>query len=170
MSSRFLGAVVGLSLSFCVFPASAFDVTAYEEVVKETIRSVVSGNPNVDELITQQKKLVELGVAACREHGEKHVKDSKFMGLVADNAKKMMGMSLDEIEEQWHEQEFLLSHGIDTEVEGHFSKANSLADAVIHPATAYIALNEYKKTNDSTLLIQVKEELEEVLEHLEHIH
>jgi len=51
----------------------------------------------------------------------------------------------------------------------HMGEVNSLADTVIHAATSYLALVEYKKQPNKDHLDQVKDELSEVLEHIKHI-
>lgn len=49
------------------------------------------------------------------------------------------------------------------------SVTGSLMDTIVHPATAIIALRDYKKSKDKALLQQVHDELEEVVHHVERI-
>jgi hypothetical protein len=42
-------------------------------------------------------------------------------------------------------------------------------DSIVHPATAIICLQEYKKSNNEELLEQMKAELAEVAEHMKHL-
>lgn len=151
-------------------PAFAMDVSGYKKIANATIKEVLSGSvKDIDKLIADQKKLVAIGVAGCKEYAKTDPKNAKLMKLVISNADKMMAMGLDEIEEAWHEGGVLAENGIDFEAIDHFSPALSHMDTVVHPATSYIALMEYKKSNDADLLEQVKDELSEVLEHVGHI-
>lgn len=85
------------------------------------------------------------------------------------SAEKMKAMSLDQIEADWHEGNYLATKGIEKDKIDHFGPMMSLMDTVIHPATSFLALKEYKKTGNPDLLQRVKAELVEVLVHLEHI-
>ena len=169
---RISGAVL-LSLVLAVLislPAFAMDVSGYKKIAKATIKEALSGSvKDIDKLIADQKKLVKMGVEGCNEYAKKDPKYAKLMKLVVSNADKMMAMDLDEIEEAWHEGGVLEENGIDFESIDHFSPALSHMDTVVHPATSYIALKEYKLSNDGELLEQVKDELSEVLEHIGHI-
>jgi len=169
---RFSSTVM-LSMALVVLlslPALAMDVVGYKKIANATIKEALSGSvADIDKLIADQKKLVKIGVQGCRDYAKKDPKHAKLMNLVADNADKMMAMDLDEIEEAWHEGGVPTNSGIDFEAIDHFSPALSHMDTVVHPATSYIALVEYKKTKDGDLLEQVKDELSEVLEHLGHI-
>ena len=51
----------------------------------------------------------------------------------------------------------------------HFAEVMCHYDTVVHPATAIIALKEYKKTNNEEYVEQVKDELAEVVQHLKHL-
>jgi hypothetical protein len=156
--------------AFISTQAFAMDVAGYKLIANATIKEALSGSvKNIDKLIADQKKLVEIGVAGCKEYAQKVPKDAKIMKLVISNANKMMAMTLEEIEPAWHEGGVLGENGIDFDAIDHFSPALSHMDTVVHPATTYIALKEYKKSKDGDLLEQVKDELSEVLEHLDHV-
>jgi hypothetical protein len=91
------------------------------------------------------------------------------MKATVENAQKMKGLSLSEVEAQWHEGSFLKGQGVNMDKYDHFSEVMCHYDTVVHPATAIIALNEYKKTNNEDYLEQVKDELAEVIQHLKHL-
>ena len=152
--------------------AYAMDVATFKKLAKDTIRQAMSGSiKDIDKLIAQQEKLFDIGVQGCREYAAtaKNPKDVKIMNLVIKNADKMKAMTLDEIEGAWHEGGVLNKNGIDFDTTDHMGAAISHMDTVVHPATTYIALKEYKKTKDRDLLDQVKDELSEVLEHIENV-
>lgn len=164
-------AVLSLVLALVIsLPAFAMDISGFKKIANATIKEALSGSiADIDKLIADQEKLVAIGVEGCKEYAKKDPKYAKLMKIVVSNADKMMAMGLDEIEEAWHEGGVLADNGIDFEAIDHFGAALSHMDAVVHPATTYIALKEYKKTQDGELLEQVKDELSEVLEHLGHI-
>ena len=60
--------VVGLgSLGFAA-SAHQFDKKGYDKIAKKTIGRVISGNIDADKMLADMEKLVELGVAGCKEH------------------------------------------------------------------------------------------------------
>ncbi len=149
----------------------AIDVAKYTSIVNETVHATLQGGAiDVDALISKQKQLIALGVAGCKERASSNPEDSDVMNAIVANATTMQSMSLDEIEDAWHDFGYLKSKGIDPESRyEHFAAVISLMDSVIHPATAVIALQEYKKDGDSDHLDQVRDELSEVLEHIKHV-
>lgn len=149
-----------------------FDKEAYGKIVKKTIGGIVTGNVNPEKMIADMEKLIEMGIGGCEEHmrePETPRTESKIMQITIDNAHKMKSLTLDEIEAQWHEGGVLKSNGVNIDQYNHFSEVMCHYDAVVHPATAIIALKEYEKTGKEDLLEQVKAELEEVKEHLKHL-
>jgi len=149
-----------------------FDKKTYDKIAKKTIGRVISGNIDADKMLADMEKLVELGIAGCKEHmsePETPPIEVKLMKITIDNAGKMASLTLDEIEAQWHEGGVLKADGVDINRFDHFAEVMCHYDAVVHPATAIICLKEYKKTQKDALLEQVKSELAEVREHLKHI-
>ncbi len=165
---KFLIAVFLFNFSPLTF---ALDDKMFHKLADYTIRQVDMGIiGDIDALLAIQEQLINIG----REGGAEYLKSGKeknpeALRLVLENAEKMKNLSLDEIETLWHEGNFLKSKGIDIHEIEHFGVMNNLMDAVIHPATSYILIKEYKKTGNSDLLQQVKAELIEVLEHIRHI-
>ncbi|MCK5230830.1 MAG: hypothetical protein KAR13_11225 [Desulfobulbaceae bacterium] len=149
-----------------------FDKKTYDKTAKKTIGRVLSGNIDADKMLTDMEKLVELGVAGCREHmnePETPPIEVKMMKITIENAQKMTLLTLEKIEAQWHEGSVLKANGVDIEKFDHFAEVMCHYDAIVHPATAIICLNEYKKTKNEALLEQIKDELAEVREHLKHL-
>ncbi|KPJ89314.1 MAG: hypothetical protein AMJ53_15870 [Gammaproteobacteria bacterium SG8_11] len=142
----------------------AADWHHFEEMATRTINAVKKGHPkDVDQLIVLQERLMEIGVKACENYALANPDDAEMFQLVVNNAENMKVLSLPEIKQQWHAKRFLLSHGIPVEKLQQNSTTGSLLDAVVHPATAYIALKEYRRTGDSALLEQVNLELSEAV-------
>jgi hypothetical protein len=159
----------GLLLLGFITSVSAADLTEYKRLAEDTIKQAQSGRiHNIDQLIAQQEKLVAIGVAACDEYADKHPKAKRILGLVTSNAESMKHLSLSEIEEKWHHGGELKKNGYEVK-EDHFGQVGNLIDAVIHPATTYIALTNYKNDGNKDHLEQVVAELSEVLVHLQYL-
>lgn len=146
---------------------NASDLDEFKAIANKTIKAVVDGNIDADKMLIDMDRLIVLGQSFCKKHATG--KATKFMNLVIDNADKMKAMSLDEIEEAWHDGQAIKDAGINIDEFDHFSPAFSAADTVIHPATSYIVLKNYKKDGDKDGLAQIKDELSEVLEHASHL-
>lgn len=148
----------------------ALDVETYEKYAMNTIRQMNSGVVgDIDAMIAVQEELMILGLEGGVDYLQRNPEGGKPLALVLENAEDMKSLSLDEIEAQWHEGGFLKKKGIDPEKIDHFGPMMSLMDAVIHPATSYLLMKEYKQTGNPDLLVRVKAELFEVLEHVKHV-
>jgi hypothetical protein len=151
-------------------PAQAMDVDTYLGVAEETIKKVKKGKvKDVDKLIAQQEELIRLGIEGALKFAEESPENRKMMHLLVLNSERMKSMSLDDIEKMWHGGEYMKSHGIDINEMGHTDAAMNFYDAIVHPATAFIALTEYKSSKEAELLEQVENELTEVMMHVEHL-
>lgn len=166
---------LGLSITLVVpmllaSEASAMDVDAYLDVAKQTISKVKKGKvKDVDKLIAQQEELIRLGIEGALKFAEENPESRKMMHLLVLNSERMKSMSLDDIEKAWHGGEYMKSHGIDINEMAHTDAAMNFYDSIVHPATAFIALSEYKNSKDPELLSQVENELTEVMMHVEHL-
>ena len=163
-----------LSVSFLVVSslAVAADFDKFKTLAQETMSKVSNGSVSdgdIDKLIKMQEEMIAIGKKACDQYAAKNPDSAKMLKLVSANADKMSSLSLGEIEEQWHEKGVLKNNGIDTAQLEEKSVTGSLMDTVVHPATAIIALKEYKTSKDKALLQQVNDELEEVLHHVDNI-
>jgi hypothetical protein len=150
--------------------AMAMDVDTYLDVAKQTISKVKKGKvKDVDKLIAQQEELIRLGIEGALKYAEETPESRKMMHLLVLNSERMKSMSLDDIEKNWHGGEYMKSHGIDINELAHTDAAMNYYDAIVHPATAFIALTEYKSSKEAELLEQVENELTEVMMHVEHL-
>lgn len=166
--SRMVMAVMLISLTSQV---QALDVDNYRKIASATIKQMDMGVVgDIDTMIAMQEQLMVLGMEGGVSYLQNNPKGGKPLQLVILNAESMKELSLDQIESQWHEGGFLKSKGIDQEKIDHFGPMMSLMDSVIHPATSYLLLQEYKMTGNRDLLVRVKAELFEVLEHINHVH
>ncbi|WP_455207954.1 hypothetical protein [Kaarinaea lacus] len=159
----------GMFILGYVATVSAGDLTEYKLLAEDTIKQAQNGQiQNIDQLIAQQAKLVQIGVDACNDYADKNPKAKQILSLVTSNADTMKTLTLSEIEEQWHHGGELKKNGYEVK-EDHFGQVGNLIDAVIHPATTYIALNKYKTDGNKAHLEQVVAELSEVLVHLNYL-
>lgn len=150
--------------------ASAMDAVLFTKLANQTIEEVRGGFvTDINRLIAMQKQMLELGVEGGKRYIQRHPEHRDVLSTVIDNADSMLMMSLEQIEEQWHQGKFMRSQGFDLDKLDHFGELFSLMDAMIHPATSYIALKEYKRTRNANFLSRASAELVEVVEHVEHI-
>ena len=142
----------------------------YKNIAEETVQAIIKGSvSNVDRLISNQEKLMEIAIEECQEHKEESSKDAKLMSLVIENVSRMKGSTLEDIENDWHYGELPKANGIDFDSLDPLGPATILMHMAVHPASAYVALRDYKTSKDSDMLDLVKDELSEVLKHMEHV-
>jgi len=153
------------SLSLSLFsPSYALDVNEYRKIAKDTIRQMNMGIAgDIEVVIAMQEKLMILGIEAGVEFLQHESDNARPLQLVIVNAENMKTLSLARMEALWVQGKFLKGKGINPEDLDNFSVMVILMDSVIHPATAYIALEEYKNTGHPELLARVKIELLEAL-------
>ena len=161
---------LGLGLFLMAFNASALDVETFNKIANDTIKQMNSGVVgDIDTLVAMQEQLMVLGMEGGIDFLQERPKDAQALIYVIENAENMKNLSLDEIEDLWHGGSYLRSKGINPEDIDHFGPTMSLMDSVIHPATSYLLIKEYKRTGNTDLLARVKGELFEVLEHIKHV-
>lgn len=154
----------------CSTLANALDIETFNKLAGDTIKQMNMGVVgDIDALIAMQEQLMIIGLEGGIAYLETGVKNPTPLMLVLENAESMKSLTLDEIENLWHGGNFLKSKGIDPEKIDHFGPMMSLMDSVIHPATSYLLIKEYKRTGNPDLLVRVKAELFEVLEHVKHV-
>lgn len=135
-----------------------------EHLAEGAIKAVVEDKVDADKMMANMDKLLMIAVNECKELAE-HGKGVKYMNLIVANAEKMKTMTLDEIEEAWHDGEILKANGINLDDFGHYSPIINAGSAAVHAATSYIIFKEYKKTGDKESLDAIKDELGHILEH-----
>lgn len=170
---------LALGLGFAVTAADvhaedvvpAADKAAYKATLQEVIKEAASGKvADVDAAVAKLNKVVETGAGWCKTHAAKDAKNQKALEFVAASVDKMKAETLESIEANWHQGKAMKDAGAgDYATIDQTSAAASLLDTVIHPVTAIIALNEYKKDQKKDHLDQVVSELEELVGHLDHI-
>lgn len=150
--------------------ALALDTERFIELASATVHEANIGFiSNVHKLIKIQEDLMRIGVEGAKTYIEDHPEHADMMNEVIRNAEGMKRMSLDEIEDQWHLGKYLKAKGYDLESLDQFGEFYGLMDAIIHPATAYICLKEYKRTRNAKYLMRASAVLSEVLLHIKHL-
>lgn len=149
-----------------------FNKKLYDKLSKKNIGRILSGNIDVDAMIADMETLLEQGV----EGAEAHMKDShtpaveaKMMKILIENHEKMLSMSLDDIETQWHEGAALKAKRIDISKMDPLGEAMRHLELIVYPAEAIVCLKQYKKTKDEKLLEKMEESLVEARDHLKHL-
>ena len=102
-----------------------FDKATYVRVTKKNIGRILTGRVNPDMMIGDMEQLLDLGIQGCEEHmsePETPKTEAKMLQYTIDSANKMKSLSLEEIEEQWHEGGYLKSKGIDISKMDHFDE------------------------------------------------
>lgn len=154
--------------AFTAAPAYAMDVDSYVDVAKQAA-STVKKTKSIDKLIAQQEELIRLAVEGALKYAEENSSRRKMMHLLVLNSERMKHLTLDAMEQAWQNGDYLRRNGIEIGNLTHTDTAMIYYQAVIHPATAYIALTEYKKTKDQELLHKAEDELNEVVVQVEQL-
>lgn len=166
---KFKTTVIACGIYLVGQSAVALDASRYKALVADTISGISGPSVDVAQMVNLQEQLIATGVQAALAQAEASPQSAKLLNFVASQAEAMQRMSLDEIEAEWHDGEALAKIGIDFDALDHFGTEISYMDAIIHPATAIIALREYQDTGQKSYLVQVKDELSEVVEHISHL-
>ena len=158
-------------LALAAPPAAAMETDAYRALVAQTIAAIGDATHavDVDALVAVQERLMAIGVEGAREHALRSPADAPLMRFVIDRAPGLTALDLDAIEAQWHEGAALEAVGVDFLATDHFDRALSHMDAIVHPATAIIALRAFERTGERFHLVQVRNELAEMTAHLDAI-
>lgn len=149
-----------------------FNKNLYDKLSKKNIGRILSGNIDVDAMIADMEELLEQGI----EGAEAHMKDShtpaveaKMMKSLIENHEKMISMSLDDLETQWHEGAALKSQGVDISKMDPLGEAMRHLELIVYPAEAIVCLKQYKNNKDEDLLEKIEESLVEARDHLKHL-
>lgn len=150
--------------------AQAFSVSAYKGLAQTAVQEAIDGEVgDVAALYDVLDQLISMGVDGARARAGTDPQSAEILNFTADHAEEMKAMDLDTVEEAWHDYGAYEEAGIDADAFDHFGPVISHMDAIIHPATAWIALKAYEQDGDSDHLEQIVDELSEVLEHLSHL-
>lgn len=167
MTYRTLAAAAVAASVFAPPAAQAFQSETYRTLVTETVLALESGDYDIAHLIGVQEQLIDLAVEGARAYGARNPQHGRMMTFVADEVPAMRAMSLDQLEEDWHEGGALSRIGLDLSSLDLSGAAYAHMDTIVDPVTAYIALKQYRDTGDEEYLELAAEELAEVLDQVE---
>jgi hypothetical protein len=128
----------------------------------------------ITEVQTLQNELLTIASFGIEIFQFENEHDRGLLQLITSNLEEMKNLSSQEIELQWHDCQVPQSFGFNCDSLGHYSKVRGLMDSIIHPATAYILMNELKSLEDDSdeaweLIDQAIEEIQEAIEHVEYL-
>ena len=149
-------------------PVLAMDVDSYIDIAKQAASTVKKGKTkDIDKLLAQQEELIRLAVEGALKYAEENPARRKMMHLLVLNSERMKHLTTEAIEQAWHNGDYLRRNGIDIGNLAHTDAAMAYYHAVVHPAAVFIALTEYKNSNDPELLHKAEDELNEVVVQVE---
>jgi hypothetical protein len=159
-----------LGFSF-VSPAAAFDKMAYQALIEGVAKEIVVGKfENLDATLKRLDDAIALAKVAAKERAAAHPADAKLMEFSIAAPDAIKKTPVDKLEEDWGEdaKAFERAGLIKGVGSNHFKAAESYADLLVHPTTAWVYLTAWKSAPSAALLEFAKNELVEVLEHLKH--
>jgi hypothetical protein len=170
MRRRCLSMLLAVTVAACAMPrpAAAMDIATYRRLASQSVRELLGGRiEHVEDLLARQERLMQLGVQGCQEFAQAQPKFAPLMALTAADQPAMTRMSVEELEDAWGD-EGKRGDGVGMPLSGlgQFSLERDYLDTVVHPATAYVLVRDYRKTGRKQDLERAKGELEEVLEHI----
>jgi hypothetical protein len=149
-----------------------FNKKLYDKLSKKNIGRIISGNINVDVMMSDMEELLDQGVEGAEAHMNDQgtpVAEANIMKIIIENRGKMTALSLSELEAQWHTGAALKAQGIDISKMDPLGETMRHYELLLNPATAIVCLKQYKRTQDETLLSTVEEHLVEGRDHLKHL-
>lgn len=156
------------AMPFFSHGATAFEVSRYEALTKETIQELVAGKiANPDATLARLKQAMEIGITGCKEYIAKHPEDAPILSKVIIEAPGMTKMTAEQLEEAWGDDGTAGdSVGRPLKTVDNNGVTRGFMDLVVHPARAYDLVVEFGKSHDVHALEEAKGELVESLEHL----
>jgi len=165
-----IGFITLFGLAF-TSPAVAFDKAAYQALIEAVAKEIVVGKfENLDATLKRLDDATTLAKVAAKERAAAHPADAKLMEFSITAPDAIKKTAVDKLEEDWGEgakafERAGLVKGLGA---NHFKAAESYADLLVHPNTAWVYLTAWKSAPSAGLLELAKNELVEVLEHLKH--
>ncbi len=148
--------------------ASASQVEKYQEIATHSVEVLASGEvSDIASLKADQEKLMALGDEIIANARKNHPESADLIDFFVENIKHARHADLETIERDWHHFGAFKKAGIDYEKFDHYGPVIGAMDSILHPLTALVALEEFEKSKDTSLLEAAQGELEEILAHTE---
>ena len=149
------------------------DVDRYRALANTIIESTMAQQIDTNAIIRDSQTLIKIGVTFSKAYQVKYPQSKFMMQAIIDNATAMQNLSLAEIESQWHDSDILKrgKYKVDFDIDDEdVEDFHNPKDAVVHPATVVILAKLWAKKPKKEYILQMKAELQEVLNHLKLIH
>jgi len=134
----------------------ASQINLYETKSHNLVKLINDKSSAKELVIARAKELVEISKPVLMGFQKKYPQCQGYLQTVLDNAQKMQTISLNEIEEKWHEGKALPE---DTD-----SVCMETKELIVHPSTVVIlANNDFNSKKNKE---QMSDEINEVIEHM----
>ena len=162
-----IGVVTASLTAHAASGVSPADKAALTSTLEGVVKQVESGTlANVDPVIETLKGAVEKGKAIIAAVAAQDASNRKVLEFIAASVGKMYGETLESIEHNWHKGDAIHLAGLGDIYDKIAKQSPAIVaiDAVVHPVTAILALQAYKKDQKKDHLDQVVTELKELLD------
>ncbi len=164
--------LIGASTANAASGVSPADKAELTSTLVSVVKLAETGKlASVDSVIDTLKGAVEKGKAVIAAVAAQDSVNRKVLEFVAASAGKMYDETLQSIEDNWHRGDAIHLAGMGETYDkiDKGSPANVAIDAVVHPVTAVLALEAYKKDQKKEHLDQVAAELNELLDAMKNL-
>lgn len=164
--------LIGASTVDAASGVSPADKAALQSTLEGVVRQAESGSlSSVDAAIETLNGAVEKGKAIIGAVSAQDSANRKVLEFVAASVDKMYGETLQSIEDNWHRGDAIHIAGLGETYDkiAKDSPAIVAIDSVVHPVTAILALEAYKRDKKKEHLDQVVAELRELLDAMKHL-
>lgn len=176
MKSKLLLALSGLFVLFALHVNASGNTleqnkAQYQTLVQGVVQGIVSGDTsptNVKAWEAQLNQAANIGIEMSKQVMAQDPSGQALLGYLIKNVGQIKSSDLDTIEAQWH-------HGGAFPAEmkhdsfDHYGAVIGAKDAVVHPLTALVALQQFESTQNPEFLQTAQAELEEIIGQLQYI-
>lgn len=151
---------------------SPADRTAITTTLNDVIKQAEAGAiKDVDPVITTLKGVAEKGKVILGALAAQDAANRKVLEFVAANVDKIYRETLESIETNWHKGGAIKAAGLGSIYEKIEERgaASAAINMVVHPVTAILALQSYKKDQKKAHLEQVVTELKELIDYMKNL-
>ena len=143
---------LAVSALSCTTSQQAQKDDAYTQLSKKIIEASQQEKPDAQAIAKDAAQLTTMGKEIAQKYAAKHAECAEYLKVVIDSADNLKNIQLSEIEEKFHDGGALPKAPV---------KCQNPKDLIVHPATVSILTKDLSAEAQK----QVKDELDEVLEH-----
>ena len=167
MKQKLYTSFLTIILSFIFFSANANSLeenkAQYKALSEQIIQEINS--KNLSNTQNNLNDLTNIGVAIANNVAESNPNGKELLTFLTQNINTIKSQNIEAIESNWHEGKAFPANANHDSFD-HHSAVSTAKEAVVHPLTALVALQEYQKTKNPDFLKTAKFEINEVLDHL----